>query len=222
MDVTIAFLNGDLDEEVYMKQPEGFEVKGQEHLICKLKRNIYGLKQAPRCWNTILDVKLKKMGFIQSTSDPCTHTSSKKETFVIAVFVDDIILAGKTDKRIREVKEALAKCFKVKNMGDLHNFLEVTITTDHDGKTWIGQNNYTTNVLGEFGMEETKPVSTPVDVNSKLLAASDDSDLVGQRLYQSAVGSLLYLSCWIRPDITFAVSNVARFAQSPPNNIGLL
>ena len=94
-------------------------MKGQEHLVCKLKRSIYGLKQAPRCWNTTLDAKLKKMGFIQSTSDPCIYISLKEETFVIAVYVDDIIPAGKTDKRIKEVKEALAKSFKVKDMGDL-------------------------------------------------------------------------------------------------------
>ena len=131
---------------------------------------------------------------------------------MIPVYVKDIILARKTDKRIREVKEALAKCFKVKNMGGLHYFLRVTITQDHEnGKTWIGQSNCTTNVLREFGKEEAKPVSTPVDVNSKLLAVSDDSELVDQRHYQSAVGSLLYLPCWTRPSITFAVSNVAQF-----------
>ena len=76
MDVTAAFLNGELDEEVYMKQPKGFAVTGQEHLECKLKRRIYGLKQAPRCWNTALDAQLKKMGFSQSGSDPCIYTSS--------------------------------------------------------------------------------------------------------------------------------------------------
>ena len=88
------------------------------------------------------------MGFIQNTSDPSIYTSLKEETFVIAVCVDDTILAGKTDKGIREAKKALAKSFKVKDMEDLHYFLGVTITQNRDnGQTWIGQSNYTTNVL---------------------------------------------------------------------------
>jgi hypothetical protein len=132
------------------------------------------------------------------------------------VYVDDIILAGRTDKRIGEVKEALKEAFKVKDMGVLHYFLGVAIKQDHEGgKIWIGQSNYSTNVLEKYGMEDAKPVNTPVDVNNKLLAASEESELVDQRLYQSAVGSLLYLSCWTRPDVTFAVSNVARFCSKP-------
>ena len=215
MDVTTAFLNGELDEEVYMKQPKGFAVKGQENLVCKLKKSIYGLKQASRCWNTVLDAQLKKMGFSQSASDPCIYTSSE-ETFMIAEYVDDIILAGKTDRRMKEVKEAMGKCFKVKDMGELHYILGVSITQESEkGKTWIGQSKYILKILTKFGMENSKCVSTPVDANDKLLAASEDSELVDQRLYQSVVGSLLYLSCWTRPDITFAVSNAARFCSKP-------
>lgn len=67
MDVTSAFLNGELDDEVYMT---GFSVKGKEQCVCKLKRSLYGLKQAPRCWNTTLDQQLKRMGFQQHSSDP--------------------------------------------------------------------------------------------------------------------------------------------------------
>ena len=103
MDVTSAFLNGDLDEEVYMTQPEGFKVKGREHLVCRLKRSLYGLKQAPRCWNMTLDRQLKKMGFIQTNSDPCLYTSSEGELFIIAVYVDDILLATKSSERLEAV-----------------------------------------------------------------------------------------------------------------------
>ena len=113
MDVTTAFLNGELEEEVYMKQPEGFVADGQEHLVCKLRKSIYGLKQSPRCWNSALNVQLKTMGFNQSASDPCIYTSLE-EMFILAVYVDDIVLAGKTDERIKEVKNILAKRFQVK------------------------------------------------------------------------------------------------------------
>ena len=99
---------------------------------------------------------------------------------MIAVYVDDIILAGKTDRRMKEVKEAMGKCFKVKDMGELHYILGVSITQESENeKTWIGQSKY---ILTKFGMENSKDVSTPVDVNDKLLTASEDSELVDQRL----------------------------------------
>jgi hypothetical protein len=105
MDVTTAFLNGDLKEEVYMKQPEGFIEKRNEHLVCRLRRSIYGLKQSPRCWNYVLDRTLKNMGFVQTTGDPCIYVKEEGgEIFIIAVYVDDILLAGKSDQEINEVK----------------------------------------------------------------------------------------------------------------------
>ena len=85
MDITTAFLNGDLEKEVYMKQPEGFLVEGQENSVCRLKRSIYGLKQSPRCWNQALDAQLKMVGFKQSASDPCIYTSTSDGLFILAV-----------------------------------------------------------------------------------------------------------------------------------------
>ena len=166
MDVTSAFLNEDLEEEVYMKQPEGFTDRGQEHLVCRLKRSIYGLKQSPRCWNLTLDTQLKKMGFVQSTSDPCIYTSSK-DRLILAVYVDDIVLAGKSEKQIAS---ALAKLFPVKDMGEMHYFLGVSVKQNpKTGETWIGQPLYTQTILQKFGMENSKPIRTPVDPSTKLL-----------------------------------------------------
>ena len=87
VDVTTAFLNGNLWEEVYMKQPQGFFNEGEEHLVCKLKKSIYGLKQSSRCWNTVLDSYLKEIGFTQSTSDPCIYMDARGDTFYIGVYV---------------------------------------------------------------------------------------------------------------------------------------
>ena len=216
MDVTTAFLNGELEEEVYMRQPEGFVAKGREHLVCKLKRSIYGLKQSPRCWNSALDSRLKTMGFAQTTSDPCLYVSTEGEMFVIAVYVDDIVLAGKSNRKMSEVKNALASRFDVKDMGELHYFLGVKIVQDMDaGNVWIGQPAYAESILQKFGMESAKPVGTPVDNGTKLVKTTEESERVEQTLYQSAVGSLLYLSMGTRPDITYAVSNVARFCAYP-------
>ena len=216
MDVTTAFLNGELQEEVYMKQPEGFVSDGQEDLVCKLKRSIYGLKQSPRCWNSALDNKLKQMGFVQAKGDPCLYLASEGEMFIIAVYVDDIVLAGKSDQRLAEVKQALANQFQVKDMGELHYFLGVKVVQDKKSSdVWIGQPAYATSVLQKYGMENVKTVNTPVDTSTKLMKAKEDEECVDQQRYQSAVGSLLYLSNSTRPDITYAVSNVAKYSANP-------
>ena len=101
-----------------MKQPEGCGVEGKENLVCKLKKSLYGLKQSPRCWNEALNKHLKKMGFEQASSEPCIYNASGGELFLISVYVDDIILAGRSDERMKEVKDAIAEKFTVKDLGE--------------------------------------------------------------------------------------------------------
>ena len=108
-------------------------------MVCKLKKSIYGLKQSPRCWNSVLDQFLKKIGFVQATSDPCLYMASEGELFLIAVYVDDIVLAGSSDVRMKEVKQALSQKFQVKDLGDLHYFLGVKVVQNQKNRTvWIG------------------------------------------------------------------------------------
>ena len=217
VDVTTAFLNGTLEEEVFMKQPEGFEVRGKEHLVCRLKKSIYGLKQSPRCWNTALDNNLKELGFTQSQNDPCIYYKDiGGETFYIAVYVDDIILAGRTEGTLNEIKTAISRKFDVKDLGELSYFLGVKVE-QRNNSVWIGQSAYTANLLEAFGMADCKPVSTPVNIGSKLTKATDDDKCVDQQKYQSAIGSLMYLSVVTRPDIAFTVSSLARFSSKPTN-----
>ena len=92
-----------------MEQPEGFVVLGKEHLVCRLKRSIYGLKQSPRCWNTVLDSHLKKMGFVQTTTDPCVHRASGGEPIYFGVYDDNIIFATRSSKKMADVKRELAE-----------------------------------------------------------------------------------------------------------------
>ena len=212
MDVTTAFLNGMLEEEVYMKQPEGFEQKGQEDLVCRLKKSIYGLKQSPRCWNAVLDQHLKSNNLKQSSADPCIYTSTEGETVIVAVYVDDILITTEKEKTMRKINKLISERFEVKDLGILNSFLGVQVKMTSEG-IWIGQSGYTKRVLDKFEMAETKPVFTPVDVSQNLNSESTDS--VDKSFYQSAVGSLLYLLNWTRPDITFAVNNVARFTCNP-------
>ena len=208
VDVTTAFLNGELEEEVYMQQPKGFVGKGEEHLVCKLKKSIYGLKQSPRCWNTALDKQLKEMGFVQSTSDPCIYIDAGGDIFFIGVYVDNIILASRTLERVTEVKEALSQKFDIKDMGKLHFFLGMQVMQDKKtGDTWVGQPAYTENLLAKCGMQDSKPVSTPADPSQKLVKATDGEESVNQQQFQSIIGCLMYLSVSTRPDITYSVSN---------------
>lgn len=193
---TTAFLNGELDQEIYMKQPEGFAENGQEHLVCRLRKSLYGLKQSTRCWNQVLDTQLKRMGFQQSQSDLCIYTS-QKDRFTIAVYVDDIVLAAQSEKEIDQVKRKLAKRFQLK---ELHYFLGVKVKQDSEpGKIWIGQPAYIDSILKRFGMDNCKSANTPFASGVKLLKASNESERVDSKLYQSAVGCLLYLSGWTRP-----------------------
>ena len=156
------------------------------------------------------------MGFVQATGDPCLYVALEGEIFLIAVYVDDILLAGKDDERMAAVKQAFSQEFQVKDMGELHHFLGMKVVQDQEtGNVWIGQKSYLENILRSFGMENCKAIRTPVDASTKLMKAVHNDTDVDQKLYQSAVGSLLYLSLATRPDITFAVSNVAKFCAKP-------
>ena len=213
MDVKTAFLNGELNNLIYMKQPEAFVKKDQEGLVCKLKQSIHGLKQSPRCWNSALDVYLRSIGFVQTKSDPCIYVAEEGEPFIIAIYVDDILLAGQTDVCIAELKDALTNHFDIKNLGQVNSFCGVKIIQNLE--KWVGQPSYTESILKHFNMRDAKAAKTPVNSSLKLIKALDDSECMDQELYQSAVGKLLYLSTCSRPDIAFAVSKVARYTSKP-------
>ena len=217
MDVKTAFLNGELSEEIFLKQPEGFIVKGFENHVCKLKRSIYGLKQSARCWNVELDRKLKDMGFKQCKSDPCIYIKDAKEGYcIIAVYVDDLIVGGDNEKNIDYTKKTISAKFEVTDMGLLHYFLGVKVVQKSDtGDIWIGQPNFTRDLLKKFQMAECKQVETPSDPSMKLCKKTESEEEVDKVKYQSAVGSLLYLSTRSRPDIAFAVGNAARYCSQP-------
>ena len=217
VDVSTAFLNGVLEEEVYMRQPEGYTNPEEEHLVCKLSKSIYGLKQSPRCWNTALHTHLVKMNFQQLHSNPCIYKSKTEgDKFFIGVYVDDIVLAGENETRIQEVKQMLASKFDIMDLGKLTYFLGMSVVQDQEElTTWIAQPAYIKKLLEKQEMGDSKPVGTPVDPGSHLLKATEDEEAMDQQLYQSLVGSLMYLSVCTRPDIAYAVSTLARFSNKP-------
>ena len=193
-----------------MKQPEGYVVSGKENLVCKLKKSMYGLKQSPKCWNSVLDTFLKSIGFVITGGDPCLYCIRRRDVFI--AHVDDIVLAGKNDEEMLAVKQAIGQQFHIKDKGELHYFLGVKVVCDFKtGYVWIGQQSYIQTILRKYCMEDCKTIQTPVDSCTKLIKGGESDTYVDQRMYQSAVGSLLYLSLATRSDITYAVSNAARF-----------
>ena len=142
VDMTTAFLNGTLEEEVYMRQPKGYTKPEEEHLVCKLS------KSTPCCWNTALHCHLLKMNFEQLHSDPCIYKSKTGDNFYIGVYVDDMVLAGENSSRIQEVKQMLASQFDIKYLGRLTYFLGMTVIRDQEGlTTWMGQPAYVKKLL---------------------------------------------------------------------------
>ena len=214
MDVVTAFLNGHLDEEIYMNQPEGFIQSGKDHLVCKLKRSLYGLKQAPRCWNRELTDFLISSSFIQSMADPCVFFKSNEDNSitVLAVYVDDIILLTNTDEEMAKLKHSLSVRFKMKDLGSLHYILGIHVE-QREHTIRLHQKYFIKSLLNKFGMGDCKPVSTPI---TELLGKNDGfSKSVDPKEYQSMVGSLLYLAIATRPDISFAVGVASKFNSCP-------
>ena len=216
MDVCSAFLNGDLREEIYMTQPDGFVKEGYENHVCKLRKSIYGLKQSARCWNEAIGNYLKELNFIQSDADPCVYSKTEGELTFICVYVDDIIIATESDSNMNEIKQSLSNKYRIKDLGELSYFLGVKVVKDHNNNSiWLGQPSYVDKLLFKFQLSDCKAVSTPAATDVKLVKSSDDEERCDKETYQSAIGNLLYLSSQTRPDITYAVSSVSRFCSDP-------
>ena len=139
------------------------------------------------------------------------------------MYVDDIVLAGSSDKQMMQVKETLAKQFQVKDMGELHYFWGLTlIKTMNPIESELDSLPTPQVSCKSLAWNMQSPVNTPLDTAIKLVKATEEDECVDKKRYQSAVGSLLYLSTATRPHITYAVSNVAKYSAKPTSSTGLL
>ena len=158
MDVKTAFLNGNLLEDVYMTQPEGFVQPKNSGKVCKLQRSIYGLKQASRSWNLRFDESVKGFGFVKNEDEPCVYKKISGSTIVFLVlYVDDILLIGNDIHTLQNVKSWLGKCFSMKDLGEAAYILGIKIYRDRS-KRLIGlsQSAYIDKVLKRFSMQDSK------------------------------------------------------------------
>ena len=222
MDVKTAFLNGHLNEDVYMVQPEGFVNPKYPSRVCKLKRSIYGLKQASRSWNKRFDEEIKKIGFAQNPDEPCVYinTSGSIVAFLI-LYVDDILLIGNNIPMLQDVKSWLGKCFDMKDLGEASYILGVKIYRDRS-KRLIGlcQSAYIEKILKRFRMQDSKRGSLPMQPNTELSKAQGPSTPAEVKRmkgipYASAVGSIMYAVRCTRPDVAFSQNLTSRFQQNP-------
>lgn len=219
MDVVTAFLNGNLDEDIFMQQPDGYVQTGQEHLVCKLNKSLYGLKQSPRCWNAVFHEYMEHIGFKQGNADPCVYTRSADVTTIIAVYVDDLIMMSETTQEMVRVKGLLSDRFKMKDMGELHYCLGIAIEQcEHRQSLLIHQSLFIQKILAKYKMSEANTVATPADLSVRLVKNDGLSKPVDQGHYQAMVGSLLYAAIATRPDIAQAVGVVAKFSSNPDSS----
>ena len=220
LDVKTAYLNADIDHQIYLEQPRGFEVYDNDgsKLVLKLKKSIYGLKQAGRMWNRLLHDFLVSEGFVQSGSDHCVYTRSNNgNKAILIVWVDDIILACSCPNDAKIIKSALSNRFKMKDFGILSNFLGIDFKVSK-GMIKLNQSQYIDKLLDRFKMADCNPKSIPCDLSTAKLDFDVQSEpLENPRLYREIVGSLIYLMTCTRPDICYVVSVLSQHMAKPTN-----
>lgn len=214
VDVKTAYLYGELDEVIYMRQPPGYQ-SGDKSQVCLLKKSIYGLKQGARKWNQKIDEILRKFGFDKSKEDPCLYVKviNERQIFIL-IYVDDLIIICYLLQEFLEIKEFLERNFKITVLGDISYFLGIQIEKFHD-IYHINQKSYIEKVAARFGLSDAKISKIPIDVSyvqqkeeiSELLESNDK--------FRSLVGCLLYIAVNSRPDISIAVSLLSRKVEKP-------
>ena len=214
LDVKTAFLNGDLEEEIYMVQPEGYE-EGGRNIVCRLRKALYGLKQAPRAWHDRLKSELDVLGFTPSIADPSFYICKGQVPIYLLAYVDDLIIVSADSKLIETKVSALQSKFDLRNLGPASYFIGIEITRDRNKKLIkIDQKRMTRELVRNYGLADAKPKTTPLSPAVKLVKQGKplDKERFG---YSNLIGSLLYISVCTRPDIAQAVGALARYMSNP-------
>lgn len=213
LDVKSAFLNGVLQEEVYVLQPEGFEKDGEEHKVYRLLKALYGLRQAPRAWYSQLNKCLIKLGFVKCPYEHAVYCRREgNESLLVGVYVDDILVTGTKLSNIEKFKKQMAGEFNMSDLGKLSYYLGIEV---EQGRNYIElkQAAYARKILDMAGLSECKPVKYPMEPKVQL-SKDEKGKLVNPTDYKSLVGGLRYL-VHTRPDIANAAGIVSRYMEKP-------
>ncbi|KAL0540854.1 hypothetical protein IC582_020871 [Cucumis melo] len=221
MDVKTTFLNGNLEESIYMVQPERFIQKGQEQKVCKLQKSIYGLKQASKSWNIRFDTTIKSYGFEQNVDEPCVYKRIIKSTVAFLVlYVDDILLIGNDIGHLTDIKEWLATQFQMKDLENAQYVLGIQIVRNRKNRTLaMSQTSYIDRMLSRYKMHNSKKGLLPYRYGIHLSKEQcpktpQEVEDMSNIPYASTVGSLMYTMLCTRPDICYLVGIVSRYQSN--------
>lgn len=220
MDVKNAYLNGEIDEEIFMEQPPGFVEIGQECKVLKLQRSLYGLKQSARAWNKTANQVLEQLEFKRGYADTCLYSRKEKDgqlTYIL-LYVDDLLIAGSSPNITCTVGKELNKYFKTKDLGEVSHYLGIQIEREEDGSFLLNQRSKISRMLEDYGLTDSKPTMTPMETNFLSSMTDDSKKLTNNKLYRQAVGSLLYIATVSRPDIAASIGFLCRCVESPTEN----
>ncbi|GJZ46102.1 ribonuclease H-like domain, reverse transcriptase, RNA-dependent DNA polymerase [Tanacetum coccineum] len=210
LDVKSAFLHGDLKEEVYVTQPEGFTKEQDKGKVYRLIKALYGLRQAPRAWNIKLDNTLKSLDFKKCALEQAIYTkTSKDSTLLIGVYVDDLIITGAPKKEIDKFKAQMKEKFEMSDLGLLAYYLGIEVT-QANGDISIKQSAYASKILKEAGMIDCNETLIPMDPGTRLTKITEGT-MVDSTEYRSIIGCLRYL-LHTRPDLSYSGQ---RIMESP-------
>ncbi|KAK8617193.1 hypothetical protein V6N13_117159 [Hibiscus sabdariffa] len=222
MDVKTAFLNGKLEEDVYMTQPEGFVAPENARKVCKLQRSIYGLKQASRSWNLRFNEAIQEFGFIRNEDEPCVYKKfSGSIVSFLVLYVDDILIIGNDIPTLQSIKTWLSSCFSMKDLGEAAYILGVKIYRDRSRRLLgLSQSTYIDKVLKRFSMEESKrgflPMRHGISLSKEMCPSTpQERERMSQIPYASAIGSIMYAMICTRPDLSYALSMTSRYQANP-------
>lgn len=209
LDVTTAFLNGVLKENIYMSLPEGFANKSGGNVL-KLKRAIYGLKQSSLAWYERVKDCLSKLGFKNSEYEPCLFAKNNgKIKIIIGLYVDDFLIFSNNEAETDKLKNVLGSEFKLKDLGPVRQYLGMRINLDKNNSVLtVDQQQYIEQLVCRFQMSDCKPQSTPIEPKINVEKSNECSPDIP---YQRLIGSLMYLAVMSRPDIAYAVSYLSQF-----------
>ncbi len=212
VDIKTAFLHGDIDRELYVSQPSGYNNGTSD--VCKLNRSLYGLKQSPRLWNAKLTKFFVDEGFRQADADPCIfiHTNG----MIVGVYVDDMLLLAEKKQVFNAFIQELNNNFDTKDLGEPKQLLGLTLTNDpKTNRITLSQRPLIRNLIHDHGLDNCKPTKEPVDPSQVLMQSDTTCPESDTRRYRESIGKLNYLAQCTRPDLAIAVSILSRFFQNP-------
>ena len=214
MDVKGAYLNGTIKEQIYMKQPEGYD--DGTGRVCHLIKSLYGLKQAGREWNDELNKQLESLGWKPTIVDPCAYARRTADGIeVVAVWVDDLLLFASDTKLMTKLKLELKSTFEITDLGEPAKIVGIEIDRDRTNRTiMISQRQYIEAILQKETLQNAHPVAIPMDPNLQLQPSEGESQDKSNG-YASLIGSLMYLAVATRPDIAYAVFRLRSYTANP-------